>query len=162
MIYNQALLFLIFIVNGIFIGMLFDIFRILRKSFKTKDLITYIEDLLFWILTGIIILYSIFTFNNGEIRLYMILAIILGTIFYMIIFSKYIIKTNIFIILYLKKTFKILFNFLNIPIHYIYIIIRKLILNPFLFLFINLRKYSTNFYKNKSKITNKIKNKEGF
>ena len=44
MVANQANLFLIFTINGILIGLLFDIFRILRKSFKTPDIITYIED----------------------------------------------------------------------------------------------------------------------
>ena len=61
---NQAYSFIVFILNGILIGLLFDIFRILRKSFKTPDFITYIEDILFWILTGIITLYFIFIFNN--------------------------------------------------------------------------------------------------
>ena len=56
MVLNQANLFLIFVINGILIGVLFDIFRILRKSFKTSDVITTIEDILFWIITGIIIL----------------------------------------------------------------------------------------------------------
>ena len=65
---NQAYLFVIFILNGFLIGILFDIFRILRKSFKTKDWLTYIQDILFWILTGFIVLYSIFRFNNGELR----------------------------------------------------------------------------------------------
>ncbi len=61
---NQAYSFIIFIINGILIGILFDIFRILRKSFKTSDFITCIEDVIFWILTGIISLYFIFCFNN--------------------------------------------------------------------------------------------------
>lgn len=47
---NQAYLFLIFILNGLLIGILFDFFRILRKSFKTPDFITYIQDICFWIL----------------------------------------------------------------------------------------------------------------
>lgn len=162
MIINQSQLFLIFIINGILIGILFDFFRILRKSFITKDIVTYIEDFLFWILTGIIILYSIFTFNNGEIRLYMFIAIIIGIIFYMILFSKHIIRTNVFIIICFKKFFKILFGFLKIPIGYISKLIRKIILRPFLFIFINIHKLSTNFYKNKFKISNKLKNKEGF
>lgn len=51
MINNQAQLFLIFTINGIIIGLLFDFFRILRKSFNTVDIVTYIEDILFWILT---------------------------------------------------------------------------------------------------------------
>ena len=65
MIENQAYLFIIFVINGILIGLLFDFFRILRRSFKTNDFMTYVEDIIFWILTGLIILYSIFTFNNG-------------------------------------------------------------------------------------------------
>ena len=75
MVINQANLFLVFTINGILIGLLFDIFRILRKSFRTSDIITYCEDLLFWILTGFLLLYSIFTFSNGEVRLYMFLAV---------------------------------------------------------------------------------------
>ena len=56
MITNQAYLFLIFILNGLIIGFLFDFFRILRKTIKTTDFVTYIQDFIFWILTGIIIL----------------------------------------------------------------------------------------------------------
>lgn len=51
MINNQANLFLIFTINGVIIGLLFDFFRILRRSFNTKDFVTYIEDILFWLLT---------------------------------------------------------------------------------------------------------------
>ena len=49
MITNQAYLFLIFVINGLLIGLLFDFFRILRLSFKTRDFVTYIEqELLFY------------------------------------------------------------------------------------------------------------------
>lgn len=61
---NQAYIFIVFIINGILIGILFDCFRILRKSFKTSDLITYIEDILFWVIAGIVTLYFIFYYNN--------------------------------------------------------------------------------------------------
>ena len=98
MITNQAILFAIFLLNGVIIGFLFDIFRILRKSFKTSDIVTYIEDILFWIFTGIIILYSIFTFNNGEIRLFMIIAVIIGSGIYLLYISSYVIKINVTII----------------------------------------------------------------
>ena len=92
MITNQAYLFLIFVINGLLIGLLFDFFRILRLSFKTRDFVTYIEDIIFWIITGIIVLYSIFIFNNGEIRFFMFLGIALGAFLYMTLFSGYIIS----------------------------------------------------------------------
>ena len=64
---NQAYLFLIFMLNGAIIGLLFDFFRILRKSFKTNNLITYIEDILFWILSGISIIFSMYKFSRSEL-----------------------------------------------------------------------------------------------
>lgn len=110
MVINQAYIFLIFVLNGLLIGFLFDIFRILRLSFKTKDFITYIEDIVFWILTGGIILYSIFVFSNGEIRFYMFLGLILGIILYMTLFTTYIINGCVTIIKIIKKTIAIVFR----------------------------------------------------
>ena len=117
---NQAYLFLIFIINGFLIGLLFDFFRILRRSFKTKDTITYIQDIIFWILTGFIILYSTFTFNNGEIRIFMFVAIILGIIFYITLISSYIIKINIRIINFIKITIAKITNTVLLPFQFIY------------------------------------------
>lgn len=65
---NQAYLFVVFILNGFLISILFDFFRILRKSFKTNNFATYIEDIIFWIITAFMILYSVFKFSNGELR----------------------------------------------------------------------------------------------
>ena len=65
-IVNQAYLFGIYAICGIVIGILFDLFRILRQSFKTPDIITYIEDIIFGILTGIFLIFMIFVFSNGE------------------------------------------------------------------------------------------------
>ena len=165
MVTNQAYLFLIFIVNGVIIGILFDFFRILRKSFKTSDVITYFEDLLFWILTGIIILYSIFTFNNGEIRLFIFLAIAIGVITYMLLFSSYVIKVNVLIIKFLKNIIIKIFNFLSIPFKFIYKFTKKIFFKPVSFIIINIRKNSTNLFKkvikisnNNKKIENNVKN----
>ncbi|MBE5820212.1 MAG: hypothetical protein E7310_05310 [Clostridiales bacterium] len=61
---SDVYIFFIFILVGFIIGILFDIFRILRRSFKTKDIITYLQDILFWLITGTLILYTTFKFNN--------------------------------------------------------------------------------------------------
>ena len=141
MVSNQAYLFFVFIINGVLIGLLFDFFRISRKVFSTNDMVTYIEDVLFWILAGAIMLYSIFVFNNGELRLFMFLGIILGALVYMVFVSSYIIKINVKIINMLKKVFEIVI----IPFQVIYRILHKLFLKPITFLFINIRKTFTNF-----------------
>lgn len=150
MITNQAYLFLIFVINGILIGLLFDLFRILRISFKTKDFVTYIEDIIFWIMTGAIILYSIFAFNNGEIRFFMFLAMVIGVVLYMTIFSNYVIKSSVYIIKIFKKIFSFIYKIIRIPFYYVFKIIKKVFFKPISFVTINFRNIS-------KKLFNKVK-----
>ena len=117
---NQAYLFLVFSLTGIIIGILFDFFRILRRTFKTLNFITYLEDILFWILTGFLILYNIWYFNNGEIRIYMFLGIILGVLIYMLTLSSLLIKI-------FSKILRLLINVLELPFKTIISVFRKLI-----------------------------------
>lgn len=159
MVTNQAYLFLIFTINGIIIGLLFDIFRILRKSFKTSDIVTYLQDILFWILTGFILLYSIFVFSNGEIRFYMFLGVFLGCLIYMIIFSKYFININVKIILILKKIILKILSIIIFPINIIIKIIKKVFFKPTNFVTINVKKIKVNCQKKIKNIFKLQKNK---
>lgn len=145
-VYNQLFCLLIFILTGLVIGILFDIFRILRKSFKTTDFITYLEDIIFWILTGCIMLFSIFIFNNGEIRSYVFIGIAIGIISYMLIISRFFVKISVSIIKFIKKI-------LSYPIKLIKNIFTKIILKPTLKILKNLH----NLTKNKPKHINKHK-----
>lgn len=117
---NQAYLFLIFSLTGVSIGVLFDFFRILRRTIKTSNIITYIEDVLFWILTGLLILYNIWYFNNGEIRVYMFLGIILGVLIYMSTLSNFLIKI-------FSKILQIIIKVLELPFKTIIAIFIKII-----------------------------------
>ena len=108
LIYHQINILAIFILTGMCIGLLFDFFRIQRKVFKTFDFITYIEDVLFWILSGIILIIVIMKYTNGEIRIYMISGMVLGLIIYLRLISKYIIKINTSILKFIIKFIKII------------------------------------------------------
>lgn len=87
---------------------MFDFFRVLRKKFKTTDIVTYMQDIFFWILTGISMLYCIYTFNSGEIRLYEFIGILIGTTIYFLTISKYFIKINSMVLNILTKIFYVL------------------------------------------------------
>lgn len=144
MVINQAYLFLIFTINGIFIGILFDIFRVLRRSFKTSDIITYIQDILFWILTGFVLLYSVFTFSNGEIRFYMFLGVFIGGLIYMLMFSKYFININVKIIMFIKNIVRKIIFIVIFPIKIVIKFIRKIFFKPIKFITINITKIKMN------------------
>ncbi len=152
---NQAYLFLIFVLNGFIIGLLFDFFRILRKAFKTADILTYCQDILFWILTGLLTLYSIFVFNNGEIRIYIFLGILIGIILYMLLLSKYIILINVYILNKIKMCIKLILKIIVIPFKFIFNIFKKIFLKPISFIFINIKK---DIKKISKKMTLKNKN----
>ena len=144
MVQNQAYLFLIFSLTGVEIGILFDFFRILRRTIKTGNIVTYIQDILFWILTGILVLYNIWYFNNGEIRIYMFLGIIIGTIIYMSTLSN--ISVKLF-----TKILSMIIKALEIPFKTIITIFRKIITTILLLFTKNAKKIKIkkgNFVKN--------------
>lgn len=147
---NQVYTFFIFILNGLLIGILFDTFRILRKSFKFSNIITNLQDIIFWILSGLILIYSIFEFTDGELRLYIFLGILLGFIAYLLIFSKIYIKVCVNIILFIKK---ILYYSIILPIKFILKILKKIIFNPIKnIIMIFLRKMSNPINKSIKKV----------
>lgn len=150
---NEIYIFAIFILNGALIGILFDIFRILRKSFKTPDILTNIEDIFFILISGFIILYTIFRLNNGQIRIYMLIALILGITLYITFISKYFIKLNVNIIKFIKLILKKILNILFFPFKYII----KATLKPISFIFINIQKNIKNAIIKMSKIGYKIR-----
>ena len=153
MITNQAYIFIIFVIVGFVIGLLFDFFRILRRSIETKDFITYIEDILFCLITGSIILYSIFYFNNGEFRMYMFIGILIGVLMYLLTISPYIIKINVYILRKIIFICKKIAEFLILPFRMIYKGISK-IFKPIKFIIINVRR---KVYKKVNKIKKIIK-----
>lgn len=117
---DQLYIVISFFFSGIVIGILFDLFRSTRRSFKIPNIIIYIEDALFWILTGLIIILTIFICTDGQIRLYMILMLITGAFIYFSLVSKFVIIINVkllnlvqSIINFITQPFKIILNFIK-------------------------------------------------
>ncbi len=86
--FSQEQIFIFFFIIGIIIGIIFDIFRASRKVFKTSDNLTLIEDILFLMISGFLLIISIIKLNNGEIRFYLFIAIFLGILIYSLTISK--------------------------------------------------------------------------
>lgn len=89
MLVEQVYVFGWSIVTGAILGLLFDVFRGLRWE-GIRDIWVYLQDIVFWLVTGIIIIVSSFLINQGELRGYMLIGYILGAGFYLLLFSKWI------------------------------------------------------------------------
>lgn len=110
---NQELIFIHFLILGIVISMLFEIFRRLRKNIKTLDIITFIEDCIFLFISGFLFILNIILINNGIFRFYMLIGSIFGVGIYTLTLRRvYVIILDVFINI-CKKIFKICYNCLS-------------------------------------------------
>jgi spore cortex biosynthesis protein YabQ len=96
-------------------GAMFDTYQRFLNRPKRKQWIVFINDLLFWIIQAVIIFYTLFLVNNGELRFYIFLALICGFAAYQSLFKgiylhllEFVIKSIIAIIRLIKKTFHLL------------------------------------------------------
>ena len=84
--YNQAIVFALYLFTGMIICLLYDIFRALRKTIKTSDITTFIEDIIYWTIVLFILIYLTFVIADGNIRLFMYFAIGIGRSFLLFIY----------------------------------------------------------------------------
>ena len=151
---SQIGIFLIYFIAGMLICLIYDVFRALRKTVKTSDFVTNLEDTIFWIFVAIFLIYLIFILNNGKIRFFMFIAICLGGISYYFTLSKYFINISVHILGIVKIMVKKIISILVIPLKLFLKINKKVKC----IVCINLKNISKNIHKNsKKKIQNSKK-----
>lgn len=106
---DQSIEFLQFVAVGIVIALVFDFFRAYRKYKKVNYLGLIFQDILFFIITSIIIVFSIIYILDSNIRIYIFIAVIVGVLAYISVLSKYFIKLYEIIINAFFDTIKFIF-----------------------------------------------------
>ncbi len=112
---EQAWLFLLTVLTGMCVGLLYDLFRILRKVVRHHPFVVNIEDLVFWILATGIGAYFFLNENNGEVRIFAVLGIILGAVLYFAVLSRYIVTFGVWIVNLIKSFLKMLYKLTILP-----------------------------------------------
>jgi spore cortex biosynthesis protein YabQ len=100
-------------VSGLAAGFLYDLIRLKRKALKTKTAMAAFEDIAFWISTSILVFVTAYVSNQGEIRMYFILAVLTGVVFYYAFMSRWVIFILTFILKITFKPFILLFKLLT-------------------------------------------------
>ncbi|MGP7819519.1 spore cortex biosynthesis protein YabQ [Niallia sp. 01092] len=67
---------------GLLFGLCLDTYQYFLKRPERKRIIVFFHDLLFWIFQALLIFYVLFLVNQGEVRVYIALALVLGFAFY--------------------------------------------------------------------------------
>lgn len=107
------------ILSGILIGVLFDLYSMVR-GIKAPKIIVIIEDILFWVLTAITVftflLYKNYAFLGPYVYVFMILTLII----YLKIISSKVRKIEMYIIEKVSWLFRITFKTLSYPLKIVY------------------------------------------
>ena len=115
---EQARNFCLFFIIGLFIGLIFDVFRGFRKTFKMKNILVDLQDVAFLILSGIIYFRSILIFNNGDLRFYIVLSSVCGIVIYALTLSESCVIISSVIFKLVKLVIKTILKLLKIPYYF--------------------------------------------
>jgi Predicted membrane protein len=93
---NQAIsvelqFFLISILWGALLLLIYDVLRILRRLIKHDDFLVALEDLIFWVFASLFIFIMMYKENNGIIRGFSIMGMAIGIAVYHFILSDFIV-----------------------------------------------------------------------
>ncbi|EGD48405.1 Spore cortex biosynthesis protein, YabQ-like protein [Ruminiclostridium papyrosolvens DSM 2782] len=130
LIVEQVYIFFYAVLAGVIIAFLYDVLRIKRRAIKTNVVILSIEDIIYWLLSAIIVFLTVYNSNDGQMRGFIFLGNILGVTLYLSVFSRLVIASSMMIINFIKKVllfiwkvvtypFRLIFKILSVPLRFI-------------------------------------------
>jgi len=81
---NQSYIFMATVYGGIITGILYDVYRMLRRALKAGRIVTALFDVLFTVCALAIVALVLYAVNSGEIRVYTFFGFALGFFIYII------------------------------------------------------------------------------
>ncbi|NLX76162.1 MAG: spore cortex biosynthesis protein YabQ [Clostridiaceae bacterium] len=75
---------------GVTTGFIYDLLRMKRRAIKTRRIFIGVEDVLFWVIAALLTFAAAYISNQGEIRFYFFMAMVLGISIYFWLFSRWI------------------------------------------------------------------------
>ena len=87
-LFKETKIFLAFVLLGLVFSFIFDVFRAIRRVRKPGVYSIYIQDIIYFSIIGVILLFLMINVFNSEVRLYNILSIILGVVIYISVFGN--------------------------------------------------------------------------
>ena len=100
---TQIRTFLLILTTGIFLGILFDTYRVLRRHFQPPWLVTSLTDLIYCLLASAIAFTALLAGNWGELRFYVFIALLIGIVAYYRLVSQYVVKLIMALLVLIAK-----------------------------------------------------------
>lgn len=91
---SQILIFVYSLALGIFLGFAYDIFRIIRMVINSRNIAIFIQDVLYFILSGGVTFLFVLSVNSGNSRFYILAGEGIGWIAYHLTIGEIIYKCS--------------------------------------------------------------------
>lgn len=103
------------ILCGLFMGIIFDFYRTVRRFSKPKGILSYLEDLIFWVIIGVIFFGLLVNTTDGILRGFIFIGVFLGILLYMTLLSKHILSLFVTIFKLILKVFNEIIRIIKKP-----------------------------------------------
>ena len=102
-------------IGGLVLGIIFDVFRIYRKNFKSASSFVWLQDILMWAVMLAVVYITVFITNSAEIRWYEFAGFGAGIAVYMVMLSSFVVAVSSAVICFVKKIFSFVFKVILLP-----------------------------------------------
>jgi len=121
--YSQEYMLIVSIMGGMFLGFIWDIYRLIRHYVKLGVVGTAAGDIAYWIISVYLSIQIIYEISYGNLRFFILMGFMIGALLYFYGISNYILKVFIFCI---DSTLFVIKKFISFMIYPVTALIRKL------------------------------------
>ncbi len=100
---EQILTFVIGLGMGVIICLLYDVFRIIRLGRRCGRISIFVQDMAFWVISALLTFFLLMARCEGELRIYVFMAEIIGFIICRVTISRLIMKISDIIVRFFKR-----------------------------------------------------------
>lgn len=119
---DQTRLFLLALGLGFLLGVLYDLFRVVRMAFTMRRVGVFIQDVLFFLTCAAVTFIFLLAVNQGEIRGFVIAGEGLGFLIYYFSFGLLAMRVSSFLVHTIRK----LFHLISLPFRAFFRLLRRL------------------------------------
>lgn len=120
--------FLVSVVWGMILLIMYDCLRIFRKVVNHGAVWMSIEDIFYWTISAVLIFRMMYELNNGIIRGFSLIGILLGMVIYKYSISEYIVRGISFLIIKVKEFLKKVIHILLKPLRFLFGKLKQLLI----------------------------------
>jgi spore cortex biosynthesis protein YabQ len=132
---EQWMTMLMMMLSGIGMGVVFDGYRVACDEFKVRRIFIPILDLLYWAVATIAVFNILSNANEGEVRAYVFIGLLLGILTHYWLFSRFVVRLTHGIIWFIRKVILVVKTIIHYVVVWPAILLYRLVKLLLAFLF---------------------------